>query len=134
MDMSEFLFAYGTLQPGYAPAEIAPAVEKLLPVGDAFVHGVLYDLGGHPGAVLNSSSQERIFGTVYELPENASVLAELDSYEEFNPAAPENSPYLRRLCPVNLATGGTLQCWVYVYNRDPASAPVIPGGKFRQCS
>jgi gamma-glutamylcyclotransferase (GGCT)/AIG2-like uncharacterized protein YtfP len=69
MDMSEFLFAYGTLQPGYAPAEIAPAVEKLLPVGEAFVHGVLYDLGGHPGAVLNSSSQERIFGTVYELPE-----------------------------------------------------------------
>jgi gamma-glutamylcyclotransferase (GGCT)/AIG2-like uncharacterized protein YtfP len=133
MDMSEFLFAYGTLQPGYAPAEIASAVEKLLPIGEAFVHGVLYDLGGHPGAVLDSSSQERIIGTVYQLPENPKVLAEFDAYEEFFPAEPESSPYLRVLCPVSLATGGSLQCWVYVYNRDPCSAPVIPGGKFRKC-
>jgi gamma-glutamylcyclotransferase (GGCT)/AIG2-like uncharacterized protein YtfP len=132
--MSDFLFAYGTLLPGPAPAEIAPAVSKLLPVGEAFVHGVLYDLGGHPGAVLVASSHERIIGMVYQLPEDASVMAELDAYEEFDPAAPESSPYLRILCPVNLATGGTLQCWVYVYNRDPGSAPVIPGGRFWRCS
>ena len=71
--MSDFLFAYGTLQPGHAPAQIASAVEKLLPIGEAFVSGILYDLGGHPGAVLDSSSQERIIGIVYQLPEDASV-------------------------------------------------------------
>ena len=134
LPMSDFLFAYGTLQPGFAPAEIASAVSQLLPVGEAFVHGVLYDLGGHPGAVLDSSSQERIIGAVYQLPEDASVLAELDAYEEFDPAAPESSAYLRIFHHVTLAAGGALRCWVYVYNRDPASAPVIPGGRFRRCS
>jgi gamma-glutamylcyclotransferase (GGCT)/AIG2-like uncharacterized protein YtfP len=132
--MSDFLFAYGTLQPGLAPAEIAPEVSKLLPVGEAFVHGLLYDLGGHPAAMLDASSNKKIIGIVYQLPEDSSVLAELDAYEEFNPAEPEISPYLRILHPVDLATGGTLQCWVYVYNRDPGSAPIIPGGKFRKCS
>ena len=132
--MSDFLFAYGTLQPGHAPAGIASAVEKLRPIGEASVNGVLYDLGGHPGAVLDPSSQQRIIGIINQLPEDTSVLAEFDAYEEFDPAAPESSPYLRVLHPVNLATGGTLQCWVYVYNRNPGSAPVIPGGKFRKCS
>ena len=132
--MSDFLFAYGTLQPGHAPAQIASAVEKLPPIGEASVNGVLYDLGGHPGAVLDPSSQQRIIGIIYQLPEDTSVLAEFDAYEEFDPAAPESSPYLRVLHPVSLATGGTLQCWVYVYNRNPGSAPVIPGGKFRKCS
>jgi gamma-glutamylcyclotransferase (GGCT)/AIG2-like uncharacterized protein YtfP len=130
--MSDFLFAYGTLQPGLAPAEIASAVDKLLPIGDASVNGVLYDLGGHPGAVLDPAAQQRIIGIVYQLPQDASVLAELDAYEEFNPAAPESSPYVRILHPVVRATGGTLQCWVYVWNGNPASATIIPEGNFRK--
>ncbi|HUX27922.1 MAG TPA: gamma-glutamylcyclotransferase family protein [Terracidiphilus sp.] len=132
--MSDFLFAYGTMQPGLAPAEIVPHLAKLVPIGEAFVHGVLYDLGGYPGAILNPSSQQRIIGNVYQLPEDSSVLTELDAYEEFDPASPASSLFLRILHPVILATGGTLQCWVYVYNRDPGSAPVISGGKFRKCS
>jgi gamma-glutamylcyclotransferase (GGCT)/AIG2-like uncharacterized protein YtfP len=132
--MSDYLFAYGTLQPGLAPAEIAPTVSKLLPIGEAFVNGILYDLGGHPAAVLDPRLAQRIVGIVYQLREDASLLAELDDYEEFDPAAPESSPYLRILHPVNLATGGTLQCWVYIYNRDPGSAPVIPSGRYRKCS
>ena len=102
--MSDFLFAYGTLQPGLAPAEIAPTVSKLLQVGEAFIHGLLYDLGGHPGAVLDSASQERIIGSIYQLPDDPTVLAQLDAYEEFDPAEPESSLYLRVLHPVNLAT------------------------------
>jgi len=132
--MSDFLFAYGTLQPGLAPAAVASAVAKLVTIGEAFVNGVLYDLGGHPGAVLDSASQDRIIGAVYQLPEDPSVLVELDAYEDFNPSAPQGSLFLRVLHPVALATGGTLQCWVYVYNRDPGSAQVIPGGKFRKCT
>jgi len=132
--MSDFLFAYGTLQSGLAPAHVAPFVAKLIPIGEGFVNGVVYDLGGHPGAVLNHSSQQRIIGIVYQLPEDASVLAEFDAYEEFDPAAPARSPFIRALHPVALNTGGTLQCWVYVYNQDPGSAPIIPGGKFRKCS
>ena len=130
--MSDFLFAYGTLQPGLAPADVAPFVANLIPIGEAFVNGILYDLGGHPGAVLHPSSQQKIIGTVYQLPEDASVLPEFDAYEEFDPAALARSPFIRALHPVELNAGGTLQCWVYVYNRDPGSAPILPGRKYRK--
>ena len=42
--MSYYLFTYGTLRHGHAPDEIASAVEKLQPVGEGYVHGVLHDL------------------------------------------------------------------------------------------
>lgn len=129
--MSDFLFVYGTLQPGLVPAELASAVAKLVLIGEASINGILYDLGGYPGAVLDPLSQDRIIGVVYQLPEDARVLAELDAYEEFDPAAPQSSLFLRILHPVTLADGGTLQCWVYVYNRDPAPRRIMPGGIFR---
>jgi gamma-glutamylcyclotransferase (GGCT)/AIG2-like uncharacterized protein YtfP len=65
--MSDFLFTYGTLQPGDAPDEIASTLARLRPVGKGFVHGVLYDLGDYPGAVLDPSSKRRISGTVFRL-------------------------------------------------------------------
>jgi len=129
--MSDFLFVYGTLQPGLAPAEIAPVLAQLDLIGEASVNGVLYDIGSYPGAVLAAASQEKIIGAVYKLPEDATVLAALDAYEEFDPAAPHSSLFLRVLHPIELATGGTLQCWVYVYNRDPGTRRVMPSGIFR---
>ena len=132
--MSDYLFAYGTLQPGLAPPGIAHAVAGLAPIGEGFVQGVLYDLGGHPGAVLGGAGARRIVGMVYQLPDDPRVIAEMDAYEDFLAAEPERSLFLRVLHPVELATGGTLQCWVYVYNRDPGDAPVIESGRFRKCS
>ena len=130
--MSSYLFAYGTLQPEYAPPAVAPAVAKLNPIGQGFANGVLYDLGGYPGAVLDPSTNQTITGHVLELPEDGKVLREIDAYEEFDPAAPEHSQFIRVLHPVVLATGGTLQCWIYVYNRDPGSARILPGGLYRR--
>ncbi len=129
--MSAFLFVYGTLLPAHAPAEIAHAVSKLRPIGEGFVNGVLYDLGEYPGVVLDPSSQHRRAGTVFQLPDDPSILRTLDAYEEFDPDAPGSSLFLRVLHPVALAKGGTLQCWIYVYNRDPGSAPIFPDGKFQ---
>ena len=131
--MGSYLFAYGTLQPGLAQADLAPLFARLRPVGQGIARGILYDLGSYPGAIFDISSQHLVIGTVLELPEDPQFLRELDAYEEFNPTAPESSPFLRILYPVDLATGGSLQCWVYAYNRDPGSAPVIPDGRFRRC-
>jgi hypothetical protein len=60
--MSDYLFVYGTLQPGVAPREIADAVEELKVIGNATVRGVLYDLGEFPGAVLNPESNIPFMG------------------------------------------------------------------------
>jgi gamma-glutamylcyclotransferase (GGCT)/AIG2-like uncharacterized protein YtfP len=129
--MSAYLFAYGTLQPGLAPADVAPLVEKLKPIGEGAVRGLLYDLGGHPGAIIDPSTDQKIKGLVLELPKDEDLLPALDAYEEFDPATPERSPFLRILRPVELASGGTLDCWVYIWNGNPASAPIIPCGRFR---
>lgn len=128
--MSQHLFIYGTLRPGLAPDEVACAVSTLRAVGEGFVRGTLYDLGEYPGVVLNSSSSNRIYGTVFELPSDARVLNALDVYEGFNPEAVAKSLFVRVEQVVELADGRAVACWVYVYNLDPVGARVIAGGRY----
>src|SRR5271165_976960 len=122
--MPDYLFAYGTLQPGLAPAEVAPLVACMRPVGQATVPGTLYDLGSYPGAVLEQGSGRRIAGTVFTAPDDPDFWRDLDAYEEVNPAEPDASQFRRVRHPVELASGGSLDCWVYVYNRPLEDAPI----------
>jgi gamma-glutamylcyclotransferase (GGCT)/AIG2-like uncharacterized protein YtfP len=128
--MSDYLFAYGTLQPGLAPGEAAPLVAKLVPVGAGFIYGRLYDLGRYPGAVLDPASGRKVFGTVLELPGEASFLRELDDYEAFDPDAPGESLFLRISQLVELESGGALSCWIYVYTGTLNHARVLESGRF----
>ena len=130
--MSSYLFAYGTLQPGHAPKEIAGAVAELQLLGKGSVRGSLYDLGQYPGAVIDSSSAKRILGTVFRLPGDEKVLRELDNYEGFDPDAPDRSLFVRRLHPVRLASGRTLRCWEYEYNRKTEGAKPLTGGRYQK--
>lgn len=129
--MTQYLFTYGTLLPERAPDEIAGAVAKLRRVGAGRVRGVLYGLGEYPGAVLDEHCGSEVEGTVFELPEEPSILRRLDEYEEFDPNAPEGSLFRRISRAVTLDTGETLSCWIYVYNRDPAGMRMLPGGSSR---
>ena len=129
--MSEYLFVYGTLQPGRAPVEISAVVRALRSVGAGRVRGVLYDLGEFPGAVLDEHGDSEVEGTVFELPEEPTALRRLDGYEEFDPDAPEGSLFRRVSHAVRLDTGKMLSCWIYVYNRDPTGMRVLSGGSRR---
>ena len=115
--MPDYLFAYGTLQPGLAPAEIAAIASKLRPVGEGFVCGEIFELNDYPGAVPDPSSTNRITGTVLELPADKSVLRQLDAYEGYDPEAPHCSEFVRLRQTVQLHGGGSLECWMYCYNR-----------------
>jgi gamma-glutamylcyclotransferase (GGCT)/AIG2-like uncharacterized protein YtfP len=128
--MAEYLFTYGTLQPGHAPAAVSSAVDRLRPVGQGSVCGTLYDFGYYPGAVLDPSSERRIFGTIFELPDDPEVLRQLDEYEEYYPASPERSQFVRRMHPAVLTTGQRLDCWIYVYNRATGSASIVESGRW----
>jgi gamma-glutamylcyclotransferase (GGCT)/AIG2-like uncharacterized protein YtfP len=132
--MSDYLFTYGTLQPGIAPAEMAHVAAKLKVIGDGTVRGRLYDLGSYPGAILDPSTDQKVTGLVLELTNGEDLLPELDAYEEYNPEATASSLFLRVLHPVELAKGDTLQCWIYVWNGFSASAPIIPNGRFQKRS
>jgi gamma-glutamylcyclotransferase (GGCT)/AIG2-like uncharacterized protein YtfP len=129
--MSQYLFVYGTLQPGCAPVQIASVAAKLRPVGEGFVRGILYDVGGYPGAVPDPSVRSRVFGTVMQLPDDPDVLRELDAYEEIDPQAPETSEYVRELRRVELVAVGTLECWFYRYNWKPDGKRVIASGVWK---
>lgn len=126
--MSQYLFAYGTLQPGLAPTKIARVAARLRPVGEGFVRGVLYDLGGYPGAVADPGAKGRITGTVMELPEEEGLLERLDAYEGFDPGSPEASEYIRERQTVELVDGGSLECWFYRYNREPRDGTRVESG------
>lgn len=155
--MPDYLFAYGTLQPGAAPAEIAGAAAQLKAIGAGCVRGRLYDLGHFPGAVLDGAGNEQgkidqcgdqkqgsdqdqggdqnnarhvIYGTVFELPRDPEILAALDTYEEFDPENAAASQFVRTSCIVSLALGAAMECWIYVYNRGVKNAPVVEGGRW----
>jgi gamma-glutamylcyclotransferase (GGCT)/AIG2-like uncharacterized protein YtfP len=130
--MSQYLFAYGTLQPGCAPAQIAHLAAKLRAVGEGFVSGVLYDLGGYPGAVPDANAKSKIAGTVMLLPEEESLLRQLDAYEGFDPRSPESSEYVRELRSVELVAGGSLECWIYIYNWKADASRAIKSGAWRK--
>jgi gamma-glutamylcyclotransferase (GGCT)/AIG2-like uncharacterized protein YtfP len=130
--MREYLFLYGTLVPGQAANEMAAVVRQLRPIGSAYVHGRLYDLGEYPGAILDSSSNTKIRGEVFEITDEQDVLASLDSYEEFNPDDLEGSLFIRAKSPVTLSDGRKLECWVYVYNRNPGAAPLVVSGDYKK--
>jgi gamma-glutamylcyclotransferase (GGCT)/AIG2-like uncharacterized protein YtfP len=116
------LFAYGTLQAGLAPAEVAPIVAKLRPIGEGFVHGKLYDLGDYPGAVIDPASAWILYGTVYELPEDGEVLRQLNAYE--------GPGYARIEQLVVLTAGGVVSCWVYDYLGKPGEERFIESGRW----
>lgn len=132
--MPEYLFTYGTLLPGHAPAAMASAAGRLRAVGEGRVQGILYDFGLYPGAILDRASERTIFGTIYELPADPALLTQLDEYEDCYPDAPALSQYLRVLHPVALASGETLDCWIYVYNRSVRSARIVESGRWERRS
>lgn len=130
--MSESVFIYGTLLPGAAPREIAHAAAQLSFAGEGFVRGRLYHLGHYPGAVLDAAGEGRIFGAIFKLPEDPAVLSALDAYEEFEPARPDVSQFVRMRTMVSLDAGGELECWIYVYNRPVGPEAIIKSGKWQR--
>ena len=114
--MAERLFVYGTLHPDRAPVEIADIVRHFKHLGSGTVRGRYYDLGSYPALILDQKGKN-VHGEGYVLPSEAHVLDRLDAYEEYLPASPEQSLFLRKKARVQLRNGSRSECWIYVYNR-----------------
>jgi len=128
--MKDYLFVYGTLVEENAPREIAGTIKKLKYVGDGFVLGRLYDLGEYPGAVLVASPTNKIFGKIYELPDDPGLLDRLDAYEEFDPEHPAKSLFVRKQASITRPSKKKVKGWVYEYNGDIRSLPLIKNGYY----
>ena len=111
------LFVYGTLHPDHAPPEIAKDVSRFVPVGRGTIRGELEQMPEYPAVRVAARGGNRVEGTVFELPDDPGLLSRLDGYEEFDPANPDESLFIRKKLHVTLANGKRRSCWVYVYNR-----------------
>jgi len=88
------------------------------------VPGVLYDLGRYPGLVRAVTRRRRVFGELYELPDDdaSRVLQRLDKYE--------GREFARRRLLVTLRDGHRRAAWTYVLRaRPPKSARLIDSGR-----
>jgi gamma-glutamylcyclotransferase (GGCT)/AIG2-like uncharacterized protein YtfP len=130
--MTQYLFVYGTLQPGCAPRDVAALAAKLRPVGEGFVRGMLYDLGRYPGAVPDARSMSKISGALMELPDDESFFRDLDAYEGFDPHGTEASEFVRETQTAVLSDRGTLECWFYRYNGELNGVLPIANGVWRK--
>lgn len=130
MKKPEHLFVCGTLRPGLEPDEVAGIMEKMLRIGRASVRGRLYDLGDYPGAVLDPNCDAKIIGEAFQLPDDDEALAALDAYEGIDPHDSGDSMFVRREAEITLEGGANLVCWIYVYNRQVASATLIRSGDY----
>jgi putative glutamine amidotransferase len=124
-----YLFVYGTLRPGHAPAWVAPHVDRCTVVGTGRTRGKLYDLGNYPGAIIDPACADCIRGLVLQIPDEAT-LKTLDKYEGYKPHDVAGSLFVRTECDVTLDDGKTIRAAVYVYNRDVPPARLIPGGRY----
>ena len=123
--MPILLFVYGTLRPDSAPAEIADVARTLEFVSAATVRGRLHDLGEYPGLVLDDSPDAPLVpGNVF-LVADGKTLAAIDEYEGFRVSNPETSLFERTHVAATLPDGGRRTCWVYVYNGDVGSHPMV---------
>jgi gamma-glutamylcyclotransferase (GGCT)/AIG2-like uncharacterized protein YtfP len=130
LKMPEHLFVCGTLRSGLVPDEVAGVMGRMLRIGAASVPGRLYDLGDYPGAVLDPNCDAKIIGEVFQLPDDDAVIAALDAYEGIDPQDSGDSMFVRREAEITIEGGANLQCWIYVYNRDVASATLITSGDY----
>jgi gamma-glutamylcyclotransferase (GGCT)/AIG2-like uncharacterized protein YtfP len=126
------VFVYGTLRKpiGHAMHHVLDRVARF--VGDANVHGVLYDLGTYPGLVTDEDDGDLVIGEVYVLvPERAeAALADLDAYEGCAPADALPHEYRRERVQVTLVDGSRIAAWTYVLNKPRTGLTRIAGGDY----
>jgi gamma-glutamylcyclotransferase (GGCT)/AIG2-like uncharacterized protein YtfP len=124
----ECVFFYGTLMTGFDRRRRLSMDDRLIFRGRGAISGTLFDLGLYPAAVPAADGCVR--GEVFEVSDVELVLPALDEIEGYEPAAPDVSLYVRRVVPVQLDDGGSVDAWVYFYNAPLGQAPRIESGDY----
>jgi len=112
----EYLFVYGTLRRG-----ATSPMDKLLArhcefSSEAFIQGVLYDIGGYPGVTESAKPADKVYGDLYKVQWATQMWPKLDYYEHCSNAYVKPHQYARKKRPVSLENGETIQAWVYLFN------------------
>jgi gamma-glutamylcyclotransferase (GGCT)/AIG2-like uncharacterized protein YtfP len=122
------LFVYGTLL-RRSPHPMAKLLaEQARFVGQAKVHGRLYDLGRFPGMTAATNPDDWVYGDVYDLDGRETLLAELDAYEELE--SPRPSYFDRQLGEAMLDDGASIPVAIYWYRGEVKENSRIASGRY----
>lgn len=130
MPMNDLLFVYGSLLS--ANNYFADYLSKNAQfINRGTFYGILYDVGEYPGALLIEQDSFPISGSIYRLNHPAKALEILDDYEGFGPTQELPNLFIRELLTVD-TSNGTIDCWIYLYNRSTQGLAVIKSGNYQQ--
>ena len=124
----DYLFVYGTLRNAFESEAHKKYLRGADFVSPAKIRGQLYMVDYYPGLVL-SETEHWALGEVYLL-ENEAQLHDLDVYEGCAKKSPQPHEYERRMVDAVLASGESINAWVYVYKQDTSTFKLIDSGDF----
>ena len=130
--VSDCVFFYGTLLIEFGRIRRAGIESLITFVGRGSIKAALFDVGLYAAAVPADDSQ--IWGDVYRMRDQATVLEKLDEIEGSITDHPDASLYTRVETPVTLEDGRVEFAWVYFYNAPLGQAERIISGDYRQYS
>ena len=123
------LFVYGSLRSGFR----SPAYEYISRffnfIGEAKVHGKLFDMGSYPGAI-PAGDDAFIIGELYIIKDDSDfswAIGQLDDYEGVNVESDEMQLYRRELTDVFINDEVT-PAWIYWYSGNVSGRPEIVSG------
>jgi len=126
--MCLYLFVYGTLLD--ADNESAVFMRRHCSfVKKGYFKGRLYDIGEYPGAVADGKAEGYVYGSIYLMDNAPLVLEKLDDYEGYGPEQEQPNLFIRRLAEIE-TSGRSINCWVYLYNREVDGLGVIISGNY----
>lgn len=123
------LFVYGSLRSGFRSPVYEYISRFFKYIGEAKVKGKLYDMGSYPAGV-PTEEDSFIIGELYQAKnehEFSWAIGQLDDYEGVSVEADEIQLYRREVTAVHI-NGQTTKAWIYWYNGDVSSRPVIVSG------
>jgi gamma-glutamylcyclotransferase (GGCT)/AIG2-like uncharacterized protein YtfP len=130
MEISDYLFVYGTLRRACGHPQQRLLAEGAGFEGPATFAGRLYDLGRYPGAVPDPAARPPVLGELYRMRDPQALLPLLDRYEgctdRYDPAA----EYRRERQVVVREDGTAVPAWIYLYNRPTAGLRRIDSGDY----
>ncbi len=127
--MVDYLFVYGTLRQHANRYWHKKLIRQASFVEVAWFQGRLYKVNKqYPGVLPSPNAGDSVAGEVYRLLEPESTLCWLDTYE--NCGSGKNAEYRRCVKPVRLASGESVNVWIYLYNRKVYASQRISSGDF----
>jgi gamma-glutamylcyclotransferase (GGCT)/AIG2-like uncharacterized protein YtfP len=119
---------YGTLLMPFNRTAHVRIDDDLVFHGRGTIAAALFDLGSYPAAVPYPDGVVR--GEVFAVSHPDIVLGALDAFEEYRPAKPQSSLYIRQRTPVTMDDGTIVEAFAYFYNAPLGRAERITSGDY----